>query len=321
MLPTMMDLVRKLDGKGKIAAVAEVLEETNEILEDLVTVECNQGTGHKTVIRTGLPESTWRKLNYGVQPSKSTSKPVTDACGMLEAYADIDASIVNINNNKAEFRFDEDKTFIESMNQKMAASLFYGDTATNPERFVGLSPRFDLKSAENGGQIVDAAGETTLTSVWLVVWAPNLTHTIYPAGSKVGLSIEDKGQVSLYDAAGGKYEGYSTHYKWDIGLAVRDWRYVVRIANINTANLISGTGAADLVKLMVQADESIPNLKAGRAAWYGNKIVRTALRNQINAKVGNNLTWDTVAGKRVLAFDEIPFRRCDQIISTETKIV
>ncbi len=101
---------------------------------------------------------------------------------------------------------------------------------------------------------------------------------------------------------------------------VADWRYVVRICNIDVSNLISGSGAADLVSLMVEASEIVPSLKMGKAAWYCNRTVRTALRKQIIAKSNVNLTWDSVAGKRVLAFDEIPVRRCDAILSTEAAI-
>ncbi|MFA6294454.1 MAG: major capsid protein, partial [Victivallales bacterium] len=190
-----------------------------------------------------------------------------------------------------------------------------------PEKFVGIAPRFDLTTAENGGQIVMGGGSATNTSIYLIVWGENTCHGIYPKGSKGGLTMEDKGQVTLEDAAGGKYEGYRTHYKWDLGLTVRDWRYVVRIANINTGNLISGSSAADLTKLMIAAEELIPNLGAGRAAFYCNRLVRTYLRNQILAKSNVNLSFENVGGKRITAFDGIPVRRCDQILSTEATIV
>ena len=319
--PTMMDLARRLGEDDKVSAIIEVLAETNEILEDMTMIEGNLPTGHKTTVRTGLPSVTWRKLNYGVQPSKSTTKQVTDSCGMLEAYAKVDKSLVDLNGNTAAFRLSEDKAFIESMNQAMAATTFYGDTATDPEKFVGLAPRFDLTTAENGGQIVMGGGSATNTSLYLVVWGENTVHGIYPKGSKGGLSMEDKGQQTLLDAAGGEYEGYRTHYKWDIGLTVRDWRYVVRIANLNSANLVSGNSAADLIKHMVAATELIPNLNAGRAVFYCNRLVKTALRNQILAKAAYNLTFDSVAGKHVLAFDGIPVRRCDQILNSEATIV
>lgn len=64
-------------------------------------VEGNLPTGHKTTIRSGLPSATWRLLNYGVQPSKSTTVQVTDSVGMLETYAEVDKSLADLNGNTA----------------------------------------------------------------------------------------------------------------------------------------------------------------------------------------------------------------------------
>jgi len=85
--PTLLDLAKRLDPDGKIAAVAEILNETNEVLMDMTWLEGNLPTGHRTTIRSGIPVPTWRKLYGGVQPTKSTTVQVTDNTGMLEAYA------------------------------------------------------------------------------------------------------------------------------------------------------------------------------------------------------------------------------------------
>lgn len=311
-----------LNPGGKIDKIVELLGRTNEILEDMVYVEGNLPTGHLSTIRTGLPEVAWRLLNYGVPNGKAQTAQVTDTCGMLEAYSEVDKRVAGLNGNTAEFRLSQDKAFVEAMNQAMATTLFYGDTRTNPERFLGLAPRFsDAVNAGNKEQLVNGGGSgSDNTSVWLVVWSPETVHGIYPKGTTAGIDHQNLGEVTLFDAAGNKYQGYRGHYEWHTGLVVADWRYVVRICNVDVSNLISGSGAADLVNLMIEASERIPSLRMGKAAWYCNRTVRTALRKQIIAKSNVNLTWDSVAGKRVLAFDEIPVRRCDAILSTEAAI-
>lgn len=311
-----------LNPGGKIDKIVELLGRTNEVLEDMVYVEGNLPTGHLSTIRTGLPEVAWRLLNYGVPNGKAQTAQVTDTCGMLEAYSEVDKRVAGLNGNTAEFRLSQDKAFVEAMNQAMATTLFYGDTRTNPERFLGLAPRFsDALNAGNKEQLVNGGGSgSDNTSVWLVVWSPETVHGIYPKGTTAGIDHQNLGEVTLFDAAGNKYQGYRGHYEWHTGLVVADWRYVVRICNIDVSNLISGSGAADLVNLMIEASERIPSLRMGKAAWYCNRTVRTALRKQIIAKSNVNLTWDSVAGKRVLAFDEIPVRRCDAILSTEAAI-
>ena len=320
---TLADVASRMDPDGKIPAVVELLDETNEILDDMMWMEGNLPTGHKTTVRSGLPSTTWRKLNYGVQPSKSTTVQVTDSCGMLEAYAEVDKALADLNGNTAAFRLSEDRAFLESMNQEMQETLFYGDTSTTPEEFMGLAPRYNSTSAANGENILLGGGSgSDNTSVWLVVWGSNTVHGIYPKGSKAGLSHRDLGEETLTDAAGGLYQGYRTHYKWDCGITVRDWRYAVRIANIDVSELTKDASgsSADLVDLMVQALEIPRNLGLGKPVFYCNQTVKSILRRQILNSNNVRLSMDEVAGKKVLTFDGVPVRRTDAILSTEAAI-
>lgn len=318
---TLADIAKRTDPNGKIDAIVEMLTQTNEVLEDMPFVEGNLPTGHKTIIRTGLPSAAWRKLNYGVPQSKSKTQPVTDTCGMLEAYAEIDKSLADLNGNAASFRLSEDRAFLEAMNQEMAATLFYGDTAKDPERFLGLAPRFstlDKAKAPCGENVIDAGGAAAnkLTSAWLVCWGDQTVHGIYPKGSKAGFQHQDLGEQTLKDDKGGQYQGYRTHYKWDIGLTVRDWRYIVRIANIDLAAITD----EKLIEAFVAAVEALPNQKMGRPVFYMNRQLRTRLRNALRRAQNVHLGIGEAAGKAVVSFDEIPVKRCDSLLNTESKV-
>lgn len=319
--PTLLDVAKRLDPNGKIDSIVEMLTQTNEVLDDMVWLEGNLPTGHRTTIRTGLPTPTWRKLYGGVQPTKSRTVQVTDNCGMLEAYAEVDKALAELNGNTAAFRLSEDRAHIEGMNQELASSIFYATEATAPEEFTGLSPRFNSLSAENADNIV-YDGTTKDHSIWLVVWGPNTVHGIYPKGTMAGLSMEDKGQVTIedVDGSGGRMEAYRTHYAMKAGLTVRDWRYVVRI-QVDYSELDAAATSIDLPDLMVQAIERVPSLSMGRPAFYVSRDIRTMLRRQIINKVGNStLSMDNIAGKKVLMFDEIPVRRSDALSFTETAV-
>lgn len=322
---TLADWGKRVDPNGQVSKIIEILNDTNGVLEDMAMVEGNLPTGHRTTIRSGLPSATWRLLNYGVQPSKSRSVQVTDACGMLEAYSEVDKSLADLNGNTAAFRVSEDRAFIEAMNQEMASVLFYGNTSTDPEKFMGLAPRYNSSSAENGGNIIKCDGtESVNTSIWLVCWGDLTCHGIFPKGSKAGLAFKDLGEQTLTDSnsPAGKYQGYRSHYKWDIGLTLRDWRYAVRIANVKVSALVKAAATGtDLIDVMTQAIELLPNLNMGRPVFYCNQSVRSVLRRQISNKVASStLTMDTVAGKRVMAFDGIPVKRCDALLNTEATV-
>lgn len=323
--PTLADVANRLGPDGKIdPQIVEMLNETNEVLDDMTFIEANGFTEHKTTIRSGLPTGTWRKLNYGVQPEKSRTVPVKDSMGMLETYAEVDKALADLNGNSAAWRLSEDRAFVEGLNQTMAQTLFYGDSSLDPEKFMGLAPRYNSLSAENGVNIIDGGGTgSDNASIWLIVWGPNTCHGIYPKGSPAGLNARDLGEDTLTDAGGGRYQGYRTHYKWDNGLTLRDWRYVVRIANVDVSDLTKNASAgADLIDLMAQAVELIPNLGMGRPAFYMPRKLRSFLRRQIANKVaGSTLTMEDVGGKKVVAYDGVPVRRTDALLLTEARVV
>lgn len=324
---TLADWAKRLDPDGKVPAVAELLSQSNEILEDAVFMEGNLPTGHRVIIRTGLPTAYWRSINQGVPPSKSTTVQVDESCGMLEAYAKVDKDLAELNGNTGAFRMSEDSAFLEAMNQAQAHTLLYGNPGTDPRQYLGLAPRFGaISGAGNATNIISAGGAASNnTSIWLVVWGENTVFCTFPKGSKAGLLHEDQGVLTVYDSNQNPYQAYQTHYQWKNGLVVKDWRYVVRICNINTANLVAESAAADLIKLMSRALDRIPNFSMGRAAFYMNRTVFSMLRIQALNKSQNAMatqqglnqfgtpqSWTT--------FEGVPLRRVDQLLNTEATV-
>ncbi len=333
------DWAKRIDPDGKVSDIIELLSQTNEIMQDELVVEGNQPTGHVTTVRTGLPSATWRLLNYGVPTGKSTTVKIVDNCGMLETYSVVDKALADLNGNTAAFRLSEDMAFLEGMNQQMAQTMIYGNTSTNPERFMGLAPRYNTTaSAQTGANVIDAGGTASVnTSIWLVCWGPNTCHGIFPKGQMAGLKNTDKGDITpAYDANNNRYEAYTTHYKWDLGLSLRDWRFVVRIANIDTS-LITGQSAANLINALVRAVHRVPvmpsmasteqNSDAGRPLSFGmpaiycNRTIRTWLDIQALNKTNMLLQFENWHGRAVTTFRGIPIRTVDAILNNESRIV
>ncbi len=341
---TYMDWAKRLDPEGKTATIVELLSQTNEILEDMQVVEGNLPTGHRTTVRTGLPSATWRMLNYCVAKAKSTTAQVTDNCGMLEVYSEIDTSLADLNGNTSEFRLSEDMAFLEGMNQQMATTLMYGNTSVNPERFMGFAPRYNTittANAQTAVNVIDvSAGATvtasTCTSIWITTWGTTTSHAIFPKGKIAGLQHRDLGEWTLSDVNGNQYQGYRTHYKWDIGLTVRDWRYAVRLANIDTVPLLAGTGK-DLISALIRGVHRLPTapvgvsteqtsdapqggMNMGRTVIYCNRTIRTYLDIQAVNKTNVLLKLEEWNGKTITTFRGIPIRTVDAILNTEAKL-
>ena len=338
---TYADWAKRMDEGYRVAAIIELLSQTNEILDDMLVVEGNLPTGHKTTIRTGLPQATWRLLNAGVPNAKSSTAQIVDTCGNLETYAVIDKDIADLNGNTAEIRLSEVKAFLEGKSQQVASTIIYGNQHTNPERFTGLSPRYSTVSTANSqtaNNIIDAGGtSSTNTSIWITTWGSDTLHGTFPKGKMTGLQHRDMGEWPITDSAGNTYQAYRDHFKWEIGMVLRDWRYVARIANIDVTAL-TGVSAANLINNIIRAlyrlptapstataiqSSDTPEVKAnmGRVAMYANRVVRTYLDLQAMNKTNVLLRMEEFDGKVVTTFRGIPIRTCDAILNNEAQVV
>ena len=329
---TLADWAKRQDPEGRVPVVAELLSQSNEILEDAVFMEGNLPTGHRVVIRTGLPTVYWRAINQGIPTSKSTTAQVDEACGMLEAYSEVDKDLAELNGNTSQFRLSEDTAFLESMNQTQTTTMFYGNPATDPKQYLGLAARYSSLSGGNAQNIISAGGSSTdNTSVYLVVWGENTVFCPFPKGSKAGLVHEDLGLNTVWDSQGARYQAYRTHYQWKNGLVVKDWRYVVRICNIDVSDLIGQTGTqaasatTNIVKLMARALYRIPNMAMGRAAFYMNRTVHSGLalaaldKSQYVLKVEDGLTQFGQPSNWI-SFLGVPLRRVDALLNNESVV-
>lgn len=323
---TLADWAKRLDPDGKVPSIVELLGQSNELLDDMQWIEGNLPTGHRTTVRTGLPTVAWRLLNQGVQPSKSTTAQIDEGCGMLEAYSEVDRDLAELNGNQAAFRLSEARAFIESMNQEMAQTVFYGNSGLAPEEFTGLSIRYSSLSANNGQNIITGSGASSdNSSIWLVGWGDQTIHGIFPKGSKAGLIHEDLGLTTVENTAGiagQRMRAYLDHWQWKCGIAVKDWRYAVRIPNIDISNLVSKSSAADLIELMIKAIHRIPNLGSCKPVFYMNRSCFQMLDIQRRDDVisGGGLTYENVDGKRVASFRGIPVKICDQLLESESVV-
>lgn len=318
--------------KGEKAGdIIELMNQTNDIITDIPFMESNHSDGHLTRIRTGLPEVYWRRLYQGTPPSKAQFSQVKEVCGMLEALMELDVAEVALYGDRAKtFRLSEGKAFAEAMRQKVARTLFYGDSNVNPDEFNGLAMRYPSKTSPN---VIDAGGTGgRCTSMYLICWGANTAHGLYPKGSTGGLSTEDLGKYMTQDSDGRKFQVVGDMYNWQCGLTVRDWRAVVRIANIPVGRLIlpkGESGFVDLHRLSVMAKNRMPENMRNQAIWYCNADVLTALELQATDAGNVTLTYrtqDAAQGGPLFRSTQItslhgrPIRQCDALAVTEKTI-
>jgi hypothetical protein len=330
---TLTQLTNMLGPDHKIQTlVANLLSQQNGIIADAGWIESNMPLGHMGEVETGLPESFYTGYNQFVPVSNGSSMPITESSARLEAYTQVDARLAEVGgpSQVAALRVRKSQQQLESFNQTFARNVFYGSRA-NPTAFEGLSSRYNSLSAGNAQNILDMGGTSgTNASIWLVTWKPDAITCFFPQGSKAGIEHRDLGIQSLQsintgtfsDTNTGLQEVYREHWCWQHGLFVQDWRYAVRMANIDMPTLLAKQGA-DLLDGMIRATHHIPNINSGRPAFYVNRTIAEMLDVQTRDAVlsGGQLKYEVVDGVNTMVFRGIPIRVCDQLLLTESRVV
>ncbi|MDD3534512.1 MAG: hypothetical protein PHR27_10875 [Candidatus Cloacimonetes bacterium] len=322
---TLHDWAARFGAQNQLAMqkIVELQAKTNRVLDVLPFKQCNEKTQETVPVRAELPEVAWRLINKGTVPAKSKSKTHSFTCGGMEALAEIDEKLMQINGNSNSWRLSENVAYQEAMNQKMATTFFYGDEKVNPAGFTGLSAYYYSKANQDAtwaDQIIDAGGTgSNLTSIWLVGYGQDTVYGIFPEGTSAGFKYRDNGRVQLTDANGGKYWGYQSQYNWDMGVCVRDPRYVVRIANIDVTKL-SATDADAFIENLIRAYNQIENPDKCTLAMFANRSVQTYLDILASKKTNVRLSIDEFGGRKQTHFWGVPVLRCDAILGTESKL-
>ena len=341
---TLADLTSRMNGAMKQVYIAEQLSQANEVWDDLPLIEANEIGGHEFVYRTSIPTGIWRQINQGVPYGKSTTAKGRVGIGSLEGYSQLDRMLLEDSGDIEEARRNEDVAFLEGFSQTMVQTIFYGNTAVTPAEVMGLAPFYNTvntANAANAQNVIDCGGTgTSNTSMWLMGMGERTIYGLYPRGSKAGLISEDKADtVPGFDALGNRFEAYTTYFRHQMAIAPQDWRYGVRMANIDTTTAgLAGPNAVDIFATLSQAFMLLPTLtkmSSGitrvdapddpspgiRPVIWCNRTVRHWMDVQGMRDRNVLLTLNDAAGKPQDVVRGIPVKIVDQLVNTESRVV
>ena len=340
--PTLVDVASRMDPEGKIPEISEMLSQQNDYADDCPWVEANEHTGHEFVFRTSIPAGSWRSYNMGVPYSKSTTAKARVGLGMLEDYSQVDRALGEHSGDLQRFRRSEDVAFLEGMSQTIAQTLIYGNTTVTPNEFMGLVPFYNTlntATAQNAANVLNGGGlANNNTSLWLIGWSPQSFFMTFPRGSKAGLDMEDKGDVTPgFDSLGNRFEAFTSWFRQQAGLVPKDWRYGVRVANIDTTNAgLAGPNALDIFATMAETLLLFPKLTRSTSGitktdatdddfgvhpvYYCNRTMRHWMDVQAMRDRNVLLRIEDYAGMPIMGFRDIPVKIIDQVTNTESLV-
>lgn len=314
--PTLRDVVSSLAPDGSIEQrTANVLSKVLPLMDDAPMVEGNLPTGDQVTSVTGLPSPTWRKLNAGVPASKSVKAQFVETCGILEDYSEVDVALAKLNGNAAAFRAKEDDIKLEAYAQEVERAIIYESTLTNPEKVHGLSARYVATTGYvNSSYVLKGTNAgVNARSIWLINWDPEKVALIYPKASVAGLQRNDLGEDTIRDSSNNKFQAYVTHFVWNLGLRVKDYRHVVRFQwDPDDANFADS--AKGMILAMQQMLNTIYTIGPG-ARFYMDRTTKTKLDAQLASNDVNMLTYLESGRGMIPAFMGTPIRKTDTLVA------
>ena len=319
---TSMEVAKRLNGpNADCRLIIEELARLDELLLDAPLVPANKGTIHSTVVRTALPHGEHRGYNEGVGKASSQTKTIDDVISNIEIFSEVDAQLIDeagydTENHKAELLMSEQSAFFEGLSQDMGDDIMYGNHDADPHYTNGFAHRLNKI---NGETVIDMGGTgNSLTSIYLIKWATNKAHLIYPKGHKTfGVEVENLGRVVCKDANGKEFMGYKTHYRIARGLAVRNSKSVIRLANIDKTASNIGEKIAEYIA------KNIDNLANGDGTITiaCNPVIKGILNWTANQKSNVIYPAKDPYGNDLLQIGEGRIRKCPSILMTESQVV
>lgn len=313
---TFAEVMKRQGADGNMVAIAEVLEERNEILKDAVWYPSNDRWANKTVRRASEPAGDWRGFNEGISPSKSQTVAVQDVIGLLEAKSEVDVEIVNSAPNPAETRSQEDIAFAAGMGKEVCATILYGNAYVSPREFNGLSVRLDSLNSSNYN-VIGGGGSSNLSSIYVITWGRGMCHMAYPPGTKAGFEMQDRGVREVTDDQGTKkYLAYQTWFKWRGGLVVQHPKAIGRVANLETSGASNTFDEDHLIDLVTRME-----INAGTRIYFNKKMMAYAwkrLKDKSNVYFQPGEGLD--GGGPPMYFNGIPVRIAEQILNSESAV-
>lgn len=319
------DVLRRTGSDGLVKGIAELLDQENGLGMDIPVVEGNLPRGHLSQQRTSLPTFATRNPNGSTATSKSTTDQNIESPEIIESFSEVDEIVLNYGGDMAALKASEVPAFQQGAIQTMTSRWISGNQNTTPGQINGLATRYSSTSNANGRNIIlggSLSGQTDNMSIYRINWGVGRVYGWYPRGTQGGLVVKDWGPRIVEDSAARKVM-HAVQWQWAFGISVDDWRAAARIPNIDLSLLIAGTGA-DLFDKLIQTENAVRRSgnSQGRGGIYMNTTTLMMLeiqaRNDVQA--GGQLTWETVGGQRMRAFQGVPINIEDQLSEAETRV-
>lgn len=317
-------LARYNKAGDQLLGEVNVLVERDDMLQDAPVRESTLIDGEEFNITTSLPQPYLHQRGAGRAATKGQIQHAQEGVAWFTNQMRVPVEDLNETPDPAGFLSREEVKYLEGMKQSLVEMLIYGDTSSEPMEFNGLDVRFDAIATDS---VIDNGGSevSSLTDIWLIQWDMQDCCLIYPKGSRGGISrtphpntclpTETDSDNAVADSQKKVAWFTMVDFDWKGGFCLRDNRRVKRLTNIHSDP--DDATAFDIRKFYL-AEEAFET--EGMIYAYMDKRVRTQIRDEVNEKGNVVFPPNQPFAKPVPYLGDIPLRRCDRILLTQSQI-
>jgi len=350
--PTQIEVAKSYGPEGKeLVPFIAALNQDNMNLYVEPYIPGNTQGGFLSEAENYMPLPSAAADGQGQLPNFNSSQQNFDTYARVPDVFEIPVSVLDEFKDKEYYRLRQVMGRIRAMGHKVAQMFFYSSLAVNPLEFNGLEVRYNHLSTTNSPTALNtiSAGGTNAsvqTSVFLVGFSPDSCtgifnpHTGTP-GTYAGFHHIDAGIVDLSNAPDpnggsvGRMRVYRDYFEYKGGLAVPDWRFVLRGCNFDTTDLSSTNPQTDVKYWFEEMLGRIPNsnnvpyepgisLPRPTFWWFFNRSMKRYLgHNLLNTMIaGAGIRSENVRNPEnqymgAFEYGGVPAGICDTITDTE----
>ena len=299
------------------------------LFEEMYWEQANDDLAHEFLRNMSKPTGALVGLEEGAPFETSIDRAVREQICRIEANMRMDVRALEKSPNPSQFYREKQARFLEGMVKTVHETLFAknsrGNMTANPRDINGLGTRYyDAVNQANVKSLSALTGAQTLrSSAWLIKHGSNGMFGIYPKTASRTIQVNELGEQLVYDGEN-PFRAVVTNFAMEFGLGVMDDACVQRLGGIAASGVGSffedGSGATTAAgeRALIDMIERLPGGNSDNSAFYVGPQLMGQFRKRLNEKGNMFFTMETVWGRPMLHFMEIPIIRVDTLTATES---
>lgn len=335
---TLPEVLRHKAPDGSYMAAIDVLKGRYPMLEETYWEQANDDTAHEFLRTSTEPAGTLVRYEEGAPYEISISRAIREQLCRIEGNMRVDVRVLEKSQDPAQFYREKQTRYFSGMTKTFHKHLFasasgFGNMGLDPKAIDGLGVRYPVGDAIAIGSEVattkvvtmGSSAGTVRGSIWMVKHGPDGFFMIHPRTASRTIKISNYGEETVFDASGNPFRAVSSNFAWEFGMGIADDMAVQRLCNIavagNNSFFADGTTVQKGEYAIIDMASRLPMGSTEGVALYTSPQIAAGIRKRLNDKTNMNWNLQTVWGRPMLHFMDMPVIEVDTLAPADNLFV